>query len=337
MLSPQSLLRDVSPPPSIDTVCLLPSSTSKPYKPFFVATMSHISPQQWNPTLSRCSVRTAHPREHVHRTCPQRQVVTRTTMHATADGQHLQDAHYATEHPQVPYQHPGYNLHYGYAVHPAYTQQTWEPVYLQAQPPSAYSFPLSPSASSASNIDHAPSVPIYAPVPVSPYSTLVSPTSPLSHAASDGVPAAQAAAESTVPLQKATSRQNTPEEVPPVVPARSAAANSNESKSTPVTAEQSPLEYYGNAPQVMFQTPSELLSELNASGSVGESSRKVAASGPSTSPTTAAPEPDSTKRSKGKTGSQAPAVPTTKPQTETQRKAYFRRVAEAVGFPPTDP
>lgn len=241
----------------------------------------------------------------------------------------------------MPYQHAGYGLNYGYAVHPSYTQQAqqaWEPVYLQAQPPSAYSFPLSTPASSTSRVDHVPAVPIYAPVPVSPYSTLVSPTSPLSHTTSDRVSVTQAAVDSTAPHFKAASRQPTPEEVPSVTPASPAAASPSKSVSTPVTAEQSPLEYYGNAPQVMFPTPSELLSELSArdaSGSMGESSRKAAV--PTTSSSTAVSEATSSKRAKGKTGSEIPAVPAPKPPAETQRKAYFRRVAEAVGFPPTDP
>ncbi|EPT03952.1 hypothetical protein FOMPIDRAFT_50721 [Fomitopsis schrenkii] len=230
--------------------------------------------------------------------------------HTTADLTHIQNGHYGTEHPEVPYQQAGYGVNYGYAVHPSYSQHTWEPVYLQAQSPSAYSFPPSASAPSTSGAPHVPAVPIYAPVPLSPFSTLVSPISPLSQAASDSVTAPQA-----------TSRQPTPAEVP-VSPASPTTASSNQSVSAPVTAEQSPLEYYGNAPQVMFPTPSELLTELNArgaSGFTGEPSRKAA---------------------KVKNGSQAPAspaAPAPKPQTETQRKAYFRRVAEAVGFPPTDP
>lgn len=251
--------------------------------------------------------------------------------HTTADLTHIQNGHYGTEHPEVPYQQAGYGVNYGYAVHPSYSQHTWEPVYLQAQSPSAYSFPPSASAPSTSGAPHVPAVPIYAPVPLSPFSTLVSPISPLSQAASDSVTAPQA-----------TSRQPTPAEVP-VSPASPTTASSNQSVSAPVTAEQSPLEYYGNAPQVMFPTPSELLTELNArgaSGFTGEPSRKASVSGPSASSDATAPEAAPSKSAKVKNGSQAPAspaAPAPKPQTETQRKAYFRRVAEAVGFPPTDP
>ncbi|KAI0734550.1 hypothetical protein C8Q72DRAFT_399109 [Fomitopsis betulina] len=246
------------------------------------------------------------------------------------------EAHYATEHS---YQQAGYGVNYGYTVHPSYSQHTWEPVYVQAQSPSAYSFPSPAPAPSTSGAPHVPVVPIYAPVPVSPYSTLVSPTSPLSQAASDGIPAPSAAARSVL----SNPRQPTPEEVRPVALGSPTSASPSKSGPAPVTAEQSPLEYYGNAPQVMFPTPSELLSELSvrgASGFTGGLSRKASVSGPSASPDTTVPEAGQSKSIKVKHDSQAAfdsAVPAPKAQTETQRKAYFRRVAEAVGFPPTDP
>lgn len=230
-------------------------------------------------------------------------------------------------------------MNYGYTVHPSYSQHTWEPVYVQAQSPSAYSFPSPAPAPSTSGAPHVPVVPIYAPVPVSPYSTLVSPTSPLSQAASDGIPAPSAAARSVL----SNPRQPTPEEVRPVALGSPTSASPSKSGPAPVTAEQSPLEYYGNAPQVMFPTPSELLSELSvrgASGFTGGLSRKASVSGPSASPDTTVPEAGQSKSIKVKHDSQAAfdsAVPAPKAQTETQRKAYFRRVAEAVGFPPTDP
>ena len=250
----------------------------------------------------------------------------------------MQHAQYAAQHAQVPYQHAEYGMNYDYAVHPPYAQHAWEPAYLQAQPASAYSFPPAPSPSPG-GAAHVSPVQIYAPVPVSPYSTLVSPISPLSKAASETALAPEAAgAGSSVPhAVEATSRQSTPEEVPRIAPAPT---SSGKSGSGPVTAEQSPLEYYGNAPQVMFPTPSQLLSELSArdaSGPIGESSRKASVSNTPISRDTKAPEATSSKNAKSRDGSQGPAVPAPKPPAETQRKAYFRRVAEAVGFPPTDP
>ncbi|KAH9937122.1 uncharacterized protein B0H18DRAFT_1150644 [Fomitopsis serialis] len=195
-------------------------------------------------------------------------------------------------------------------------------MYIQPQPVANYSFPCAPaSAPSASDTVYHHTVPLT-------HLTLISPISPISHAASDSAPAP--------PLPE--SETGSPTSSRPDVPSGPAPDSPSTAAPAPVTAEQSPLEYYGNATQVMFPTPSELLSELSArdvAGTAGESSRKTSVSGPS-SPSEAKMPSVPVKPRKGKNDGDA-AVPQSKPPPETLRKAYFRRVAEAVGFPPTDP
>ncbi|KAH9837099.1 uncharacterized protein C8Q71DRAFT_585337 [Rhodofomes roseus] len=246
----------------------------------------------------------------------------------------VQANQFTTDHTAMSMNSPAYGLHYNYVTHPAYAHHPYqESMYIQPQTFADYSFPSSAAALAppASEPIYHPAVPLHAPVPVSPFSTLISPVSPISQAASDSAPAPPLPAESN----DANVRTVSPTSTPPMVP--SAPAVSPSTTAAPVTAEQSPLEYYGNATQVMFPTPSELLTELSArdvAGTGGEPSRKASVSGPS-APQVNVPAA-SVKVSKIKESVDAAPVPA-KAQPETQRKAYFRRVAEAVGFNPTDP
>ncbi|KAI0931956.1 hypothetical protein AcW2_000720 [Taiwanofungus camphoratus] len=173
------------------------------------------------------------------------------------------------------------------------------PTYIQAQPAPEYF-----SASLAAPDIHAayPSeLPLHAPVPVvtSGYSALISPATPL---------------PSALPSPADPTRRS----------------SQPDALVHPVVAEQSPLDYYGSVPQVIFPTPSELLTELNAREHDAPSSSVSAsdARAPASAAAAAAAAASTGASKKGKASVKQP---------ETQRKAYFRAVAESIGFTPTDP
>lgn len=82
------------------------------------------------------------------------------------------------------------------------------------------------------------------------------------------------------------------------------------------------LDYYANAPQLLFPTPSELLTDLSTP------SAQIATSLP-------------TQREQSQTSERSTEPPVSTPpntsKTESQRKARQRAVAEEIGFIPTDP
>lgn len=128
-----------------------------------------------------------------------------------------------------------------------------------------------------------------------------------------------------------------------------------------------PLELYGSAPQVMFPTPCELLADLTdrngaASQAASRSTSRIASLSPvspsrstvrkaknspkaaparggkvrsSASIAAAAGVPHKTKNASAKAAAAQEQADKAKP--ENLRKSYFRRVAEYVGFKPTDP
>ncbi|KZT75192.1 hypothetical protein DAEQUDRAFT_761136 [Daedalea quercina L-15889] len=227
---------------------------------------------------------------------------------------------------QVPFHGAApYALHYNYPAPPVYAQHPYtESLYIQPQPVTSYSFPpISDSAPSTSNATYHHPVPLHAPIPVSPYSTLISPVSPLSQATNDNA--------STAPAEFSDTKDSL--DSPPPSPA----ASGPNTAAPPVTAEQSPLEYYGNAPQVMFPTPSELLTELSARDAAGKSSEPGRKATASDSSEASEAQPPAAPAKGGKSKKTGDAVAPPKPPSETQRKAYFRKVAESVGFAPTDP
>ncbi|TFY61740.1 hypothetical protein EVJ58_g4324 [Rhodofomes roseus] len=183
----------------------------------------------------------------------------------------VQANQFTTDHTAMSMNNPAYGLHYNYVTHPAYAHHPYqESMYIQPQTFADYSFPSSAAALAppASEPIYHPAVPLHAPVPVSPFSTLISPVSPISQAASDSAPAPPLPAESN----DANVRTVSPTSTPPMVP---------------------------SAPAVNVPAASVKVSKIK------------------------------------ETIDAAPVL--AKAQPETQRKAYFRRVAEAVGFNPTDP
>jgi hypothetical protein len=83
------------------------------------------------------------------------------------------------------------------------------------------------------------------------------------------------------------------------------------------------LDYYANAPQMLFPTPSELLTDLSTP------TAQISA--------TSLP----TQREQSQTSERSIEAPVSTPpntsKTESQRKARQRAVAEEIGFIPTDP
>ncbi|KAI1793906.1 hypothetical protein LXA43DRAFT_181557 [Ganoderma leucocontextum] len=102
-----------------------------------------------------------------------------------------------------------------------------------------------------------------------------------------------------------------------------------DSKPSQPTDEQNPLDVYLDAPQVLFPTPSELLTDLNTRSEV---SARADAQPAEKSPTSAS-STSSSSSSLGKRKREARE----KPENLNQRKAYFRSVSENVGFTITDP
>ncbi|KAI0778538.1 hypothetical protein BD413DRAFT_110849 [Trametes elegans] len=140
-------------------------------------------------------------------------------------------------------------------------------------------------------IEHG-SIPLHAPVPVSGYSTLLLPTYD-THVAE-------------VPY--------TVERFGPV-----------EEPKPPTQDDGNPLEVYSKAPQVLFPTPSELLTDLNSR----ERGARNDGDSPDTSPS---------KLALGRTFTRAKVeLCDEPPENLNQRKAYFRAVSDNVGFTVTDP
>ncbi|KAJ3480867.1 hypothetical protein NLI96_g8053 [Meripilus lineatus] len=144
------------------------------------------------------------------------------------------------------------------------------------------------------------SVQIHAPVPVSPYTSLLP---------ASGTP--DSAAQSTPRISAVPSPS---ESIPHL------------HHST--LQEKSPLDQYINAPPATFPTPCDLLNELSARDKVG------CAMPPSVP--TARPQFGAPAMSCDSGKPKLERKPTDK-KPENQRKAYFRAVAENVGFTPTNP
>ncbi|KAG1755215.1 uncharacterized protein EDB91DRAFT_280448 [Suillus paluster] len=87
------------------------------------------------------------------------------------------------------------------------------------------------------------------------------------------------------------------------------------------------LDYYANAPQLLFPTPSELLTDLSTAST--PISTALSSSLPSA-------QREQSQSSEHSDEAPASAAPTTS-KTESQRKARQRAVAEEIGFIPTDP
>ncbi|KZT05933.1 uncharacterized protein LAESUDRAFT_206152 [Laetiporus sulphureus 93-53] len=226
------------------------------------------------------------------------------------------------------YLQPGYTFDYNYSFQPPYNPAAYsQPVYAPSVPATNYAFPPA-SQQQMPQTSYAQEVPLHAPIPVSGYSSLIPPVSPHANDHSTG-PAQPAAnpANSAVPTPSSSEMSVAPSaSAPPTTP-----------------SEPSPLEYYGNAPQTTFPTPSELLTELNArdQGAVAASNRNagstpkaasVGASSPTQPENPTASKATKSDKAKGNANGGAPTKP-----PETQRKLYFRFVAESVGFTPTDP
>ena len=137
-------------------------------------------------------------------------------------------------------------------------------------------------------------LPLHAPVPVSNYTTLLSPS-------------ADDAAGTTHQYPPSLNSATPPEDCKPV-PAE----------------QENPLDVYLDAPQVLFPTPSELLTDLNTrergTSSDGESAAKT-------------PSKEDTNSALGKRKREV----VEKPENLNQRKAYFKAVSDNVGFTITDP
>ncbi|KAF8843976.1 hypothetical protein BDN67DRAFT_1000510 [Paxillus ammoniavirescens] len=110
-------------------------------------------------------------------------------------------------------------------------------------------------------------------------------------------------------------------------------------QSTPSTAPNM-LDYYAAAPQLLFPTPSELLTDL-ASASVSPSSYHRLPSHQQGLPEIQShtQSPPLSQTSRQQTPEDASTVPpgSAANKTESQRKARQRAVAEEIGFTPTDP
>ncbi len=144
---------------------------------------------------------------------------------------------------------------------------------------------------------HMPSadLPLHAPVPISTYTSLLTDDT----------------SEST-----STSSYHTPQDF---------SSPDEDTKPLPVEHE-NPLDVYLDAPQELFPTPSELLTDLN--------SREPERSGQSG---TERAEKTSTKTPRSSSGRAKRSEAREKPESLNQRKAYFRSVSANVGFTITDP
>lgn len=228
-----------------------------------------------------------------------------------------------------------------------FSQQAYlQPIYSHLQPASQFVFP-SPAPGPApqeGHVAYSPEVPLHAPIPLSRYSTLIPPT-PFASVHHPPTPSPQ---PSHVSFQRCATRGSETQPQISSPPASVPSADSAQISSPPASAlspdsatasvESTPLEYYSNAPRVTFQTPSELLTELNVrdnNGSFGSRGTKTSVPGPaatveSNSIVRQASKSNASTRSNNRKGAK-------KQQPVTQRKAYFRAVAEAIGFTTTDP
>ncbi|KAG2350432.1 hypothetical protein BDR05DRAFT_1054551 [Suillus weaverae] len=99
----------------------------------------------------------------------------------------------------------------------------------------------------------------------------------------------------------------------------------NQAPPPPTTTSTDILDYYANAPQLLFPTPSELLTDLSTPSAQISTTLSSSLHHPTQS--------QSTERSDEAPVSTAPNTS----KTESQRKARQRAVAEEIGFIPTDP
>ncbi len=116
---------------------------------------------------------------------------------------------------------------------------------------------------------------------------------------------------------------------PPSYSGSESDAENPDCKPAEPTEEENPLDVYLEAPQVLFPTPSELLTDLNTRSEVSAraeaqpTEKSLASSSPTSSSSSAL----------GKRKREARE----KPENLNQRKAYFRSVSDNVGFTITDP
>ncbi|OCH95788.1 hypothetical protein OBBRIDRAFT_501911 [Obba rivulosa] len=158
---------------------------------------------------------------------------------------------------------------------------------------------MQPSYSSSDPLaSYGTELPLHAPIPLSSYTSLLGNAT---HGASISEPSLPA--DVTPPA-------------PAPVPARRLAAPP---LANGILEHNSPLDYYCNAPQVMFPTPCELLTNLTARERSGPADTQGA---------------DATQAEPAQAARKSKAADK---QPENQRKAYFRAVADSVGFQPTDP
>jgi hypothetical protein len=102
----------------------------------------------------------------------------------------------------------------------------------------------------------------------------------------------------------------------------------NQAPPPTTTANTDILDYYANAPQLLFPTPSELLTDLSTPSAPISATLSSSLSHP-----TQREQSQSSERSNETPASAAPNTS----KTESQRKARQRAVAEEIGFIPTDP
>ncbi|KAI0652226.1 hypothetical protein C8Q79DRAFT_1005446 [Trametes meyenii] len=101
-------------------------------------------------------------------------------------------------------------------------------------------------------------------------------------------------------------------------------ADVSEDRKPNIVGQTNPLDVYLEAPQVLFPTPSELLSDLN--------SRERNARGNESSSNLESSKPAASRSTTGR----AKAEPE-EPESLNQRKTYFRSISDNVGFGVTDP
>lgn len=173
--------------------------------------------------------------------------------------------------------------------------------------PCYYSYTENDYASwAASNPNYelpSPNLPLYAPVPVNgpAYPSVLS-------NAEDDAPGAS---------------------YPPSYSGSESDAEKPDSTSAEPTGEENPLDIYLDAPQVLFPTPSELLTDLNTRSDVGtRTEAQPLEKSPTSSSSTSSSSPTLGKRKR---------EAREKHENLNQRKAYFRSVSNNVGFTITDP
>ncbi|EMD42213.1 hypothetical protein CERSUDRAFT_120988 [Gelatoporia subvermispora B] len=190
---------------------------------------------------------------------------------------------------------------FGSLVQPPFqASYTFLPYHSATYDPSANSTQYVETYSGADSLASYPSeLPLHAPIPLSGYSSLLGSAPPVAPTSEPPIPVgAHRSVAVTIPAHDVSSTPRA------------------------LSDNRSPLEYYGNTPQVMFPTPCELLTDI--------STRDRSASGSTNTNGTEAAEVAEAANAPRKSKS-------SEKQPENQRKAYFRAVAESVGFQPTDP